>query len=126
MMSNEISDDQVIIASEVIAESLLFNSSYAFVFRSDEKTRFHSMKLLFYNNLKLVLHKAKHSLYFNFCDSDENVSRRTLLSFFMLVASDAVEFSLFEMFYYGNILKIIWNDGIAVIQRCSIILHCLI
>lgn len=137
--TNFINDEKLSITAEVIAESMLHTKSYLHIYRiTNEMDRLQSMKLLFFYNLKLIIYKSKKSLYFNFDkfnnnnDDANNTSKlssscvntvvnhdnnQILLSFFMLVSSDDVEFNLFELIYYGNMFKMIWNCGIYVIQR---------
>lgn len=136
-------DEILLMTAEVIAESMLYTKSYLHIYRiTNEINRLQSMKLLFYYNLKLIIYKSRKSLYFNFDnhnnndndDDDANNSskitdsnnvngvknhdkNKTLLSFFMLVSSDDIKFNLFELIYYGNMFKMIWNNGIYVIQR---------
>ena len=135
--TNFINDEKLSMTAEVIAESMLHTKSYLHIFRiTNEMDRLQSMKLLFFYNLKLIIYKSKNSLYFNFDkfnnDDTNNTSKLSsgcvnteenhdnnhlLISFFMLVSSDDVEFNLFELIYYGNMFKMIWNCGISVIQR---------
>jgi len=134
---NFINDEKLSMTAEVIAESMLHTKSYLHIFRiTNEMDRLQSMKLLFFYNLKLIIYKSKKSLYFNFDKFNNDDANNTnklssgcvntevnhdtnhiLLSFFMLVSSDDVEFNLFELIYYGNMFKMIWNCGISVIQR---------
>lgn len=140
IISNDIifiNDEKLSMTAEVIAESMLHTKSYLHIYRiTNEMDRLQSMKLLFFYNLKLIIYKSKKSLYFNFDKFNNDDANNTcklssscvdtvvihdnnqiLLSFFMLVSSDDVEFNLFELIYYGNMFKMIWNCGIYVIQR---------